>query len=294
MKSMTGFGREVFLNESFQIEVEIKSVNQRFLDLQFRMPKEMNVYELAIRDLIRKVLYRGRIEIYVNVKKTDSSQLETVIRWPLIHSLIKEIQTELSDKYENAQLSSSQIMQQIINNQNYIEIVENSNLPDTFESIYLEIVQKALVKLNDSRQIEGEKIQKLLYLYSGELYKYFVELSKFKTEYENEHLERLKAKLSTYTDHQIEDARLLTEVLILLEKGDIQEEIDRLMIHYRTMENLFGQDTPIGRELDFLVQEMNREINTIGSKSNIIEIKNNVVQMKTILEKIREQIQNIE
>lgn len=119
-------------------------------------------------------------------------------------------------------------------------------------------------------------------------------LASFVSVYEQEYRQRLETKLSEWVGEQIEESRLLTEVAILIEKGDIHEELDRLTIHLDKLEELLVQEVPVGRELDFLIQEMNREVNTIGSKSSPIEIKNNVVQLKTILEKIREQIQNIE
>ena len=129
---------------------------------------------------------------------------------------------------------------------------------------------------------------------TAELKQNIVGLTNFVEIYEQEFQTRYQEKLEAFLGAEVERDRLLTEIAILLERGDIHEEIDRLIIHAQKLEELLEADYPIGRELDFLLQEMNREINTIGSKSSAIEIKNHVVQSKTILEKIREQIQNIE
>lgn len=129
---------------------------------------------------------------------------------------------------------------------------------------------------------------------AAELKQNIAGLASFVEIYEQEFQTRYQEKLEAFLGAEVERDRLLTEIAILLERGDIHEEIDRLIIHTQKLEELLEADYPIGRELDFLLQEMNREINTIGSKSSAIEIKNHVVQSKTILEKIREQIQNIE
>jgi len=294
MKSMTGFGKETFLNDTYQIDVEIKSVNQRFLDIQLRMPKEVNPYEMAIRQLIKDTLQRGRIEAYINIKQTGSGNKEVVVHWALIHQLLGEVQDELAAKYPQAKFDPAQNINQLLNNSDYVEVTEKQEADETFGLLVLDSVKKAVKRIDASRLQEGLKIQQILTVYGQDFINLVSELTGFVTIYEKDYREKFETKLNDWLGNQVDEARLLTELAILLEKGDIHEELDRLAIHVDKLQELLIQTEPVGRELDFLIQEMNREVNTIGSKSSPIEIKNIVVQMKTILEKIREQIQNVE
>ncbi|GGC91378.1 YicC/YloC family endoribonuclease [Enterococcus wangshanyuanii] len=294
MKSMTGFGKETFLNDRYQIDVEIKSVNQRFLDIQLRMPKELNPHEMAIRQLMKQTLQRGRIEAYINIKQTGSSNQEVHVHWQLIHQLLGEIEQELSAAYPNATFEPGRSIEQLLNNPDYVEVSEKQKADEGFGALVLEIVKQAVEKIDASRLQEGQQIQQVLTGYGQEFIKLVKELTGFVDVYEKDYREKFEARLNEWLGTQVEESRLLTEMAILLEKGDIHEELDRLVIHIDKLQALLLQTEPVGRELDFLIQEMNREVNTIGSKSSPIEIKNIVVQMKTILEKIREQIQNVE
>ena len=294
MKSMTGFGKETFLNDTYQIDVEIKSVNQRFLDIQLRMPKEVNPYEMAIRQLMKETLQRGRIEAYINIKQTGSGNKEVQVHWELIHQLLSEIKQELTANYPQSEFNPEQNINQLLNNSDYVEVTEKQEADETFGDLILDSVRKAVERIDASRLQEGQKIQQVLTGYSQEFIDLVHELAGFVGIYEKDYREKFEAKLNDWLGEQVDEARLLTELAILLEKGDIHEELDRLAIHVDKLQELLYQSEPVGRELDFLMQEMNREVNTIGSKSSPIEIKNIVVQMKTILEKIREQIQNVE
>lgn len=294
MKSMTGFGKETFLNDTYQIDVEIKSVNQRFLDIQLRMPKEVNPYEMAIRQLMKETLQRGRIEAYINIKQTGSGNKEVQVHWELIHQLLSEIKQELTANYPQSEFNPGQNINQLLNNSDYVEVTEKQEADETFGVLILDSVKKAVKRIDASRLQEGQKIQQVLAGYSQEFIGLVRELAGFVEIYEKDYREKFEAKLNDWLGEQVDEARLLTELAILLEKGDIHEELDRLAIHVDKLQELLYQSEPVGRELDFLMQEMNREVNTIGSKSSPIEIKNIVVQMKTILEKIREQIQNVE
>lgn len=294
MKSMTGFGKETFLNDTYQIDVEIKSVNQRFLDIQLRMPKEVNPHEMAIRQLMKETIQRGRIEAYINIKQTGSSNKEVLVHWHLIHQLLGEIQQELTANYPQAEFDAAQNINQLLNNSDYVEVTEKQEADETFGLLVLECVKTAVMRIDASRLQEGQKIQQVLATYCQDFIALVMELKSFVDIYEKDYREKFEAKLNDWLGSQVDETRLLTELAILLEKGDIHEELDRLEIHVEKLQELLTQSEPVGRELDFLIQEMNREVNTIGSKSSPIEIKNIVVQMKTMLEKIREQIQNVE
>lgn len=291
---MTGFGKAVSVDESYQVDIEIKSVNQRFLDIQFRLPKEANPYELSMRQIIKNTLQRGRVEVYINIKYTAVNPKEVVVHWPLIRQLMSELKEETAKIYPSAEFDVSRQLAQLLNNPDYVEVIEKQAEHSYLETLLLEAITAAVTQLDESRSQEGAKIQHVLAAYASECRTLVEELVSFVAVYEKEYRERLEAKLTEWLGEQVDESRLLTEVAILIEKGDIHEELDRLAIHIDKLEELLVQKTPVGRELDFLIQEMNREVNTIGSKSSPIVIKNHVVQLKTILEKIREQIQNVE
>jgi TIGR00255 family protein len=293
MKSMTGFGKALRESEYYQVEVEIKSVNHRFLDMQLRHPRVLNSMEQAIRQTIKETLQRGRVEVYITLKERGDGAKDVVVHWALLEKLVHELQTGAKERFETA-LSPAHLIERIIDKETFVEIQEAKVDDTTLEALVLETVQAAVAANVQSRQKEGAGIQQVLEENRVLLERKVTELSQFVAVYEQDYRERFEKKLMEWLGSKVEQERLLTEMAILLERGDIHEELDRLMIHSQAMADLLQATQPVGRELDFLIQEMNREVNTIGSKSSPIEIKNAVVQMKTIIEKIREQVQNIE
>ncbi|MCU7700706.1 DUF1732 domain-containing protein [Enterococcus gallinarum] len=185
-------------------------------------------------------------------------------------------------------------MEKLIVHEAFLDIREKQQEDTQLEQGVLDALSQALTAIDQSREIEGQGIYQVLKENQQQLLGKIMELQTFIAVYEADHRQRFEKKLTEYLGEQVDQERLLTEMAILLERGDIHEELDRMMIHLDSMTTLLEAKSPIGRELDFLIQEMNREVNTIGSKSSPIEIKNSVVQMKTIIEKIREQVQNIE
>lgn len=294
MKSMTGFGKATYFHEPYQIDFEVKSVNHRFLDTQIRLPREYNVMEMPLRQLIKGEISRGRIETSIYVTKSSGASKELRINWLLLDSLIKQLTEAEESRYLDLSFDTQSIVNGLVNHDDFFEIVENQEEDPDLESYFLAGMTAALIKLNQSRETEGQDIASLLTNY----------LTDFKAElalvvssaelYEADYQQKLTAKVTDLLGESVDESRLLTEVTLLIERGDIHEELDRLDIHIKKLQGLLLVKTPIGREMDFLIQEMNREVNTIGSKSAPITIKESVVQMKTILEKIREQVQNVE
>lgn len=294
MKSMTGFGKKTIQNENYQLDIEVKSVNQRFLDIQLRMPKELNAYELVIRQVIKRTLKRGRVEVYVNLQKIGNNQKEVRVQWDLIDQLLTSVDQHLKENYPEATFDAGDTVNHLLKQNDFVEIVEAEIVDQTFEPFLVQAFEAAIASLDQSRVQEGTQIKQVLLDYVAVLTQSIQELQAFVGVFEQEYRQRFEAKLNEWLGSQVDETRLLTEMAILLEKGDIHEELDRLDIHIDKLHQLLDKTEPVGRELDFLIQEMNREVNTIGSKSSPIEIKNSVVQMKTTLEKIREQIQNVE
>ena len=296
MKSMTGFGNAIREKKNYQLEIEIKSVNQRFLDIQIRSPKVLGFVENELRQLIKTKLSRGRVDVFINLTYLGEQDKKVTINWQLIDTLYTQMTTGIKERYgEASALSIGKLIERFALNEEFVTIAEATEEDqDLLAQLAKETMQTALRSIEESRSIEGQALANVLLQQTAELKQNIAGLANFVEIYEQEFQTRYQEKLEAFLGAEVERDRLLTEIAILLERGDIHEEIDRLIIHTQKLEELLEADYPIGRELDFLLQEMNREINTIGSKSSAIEIKNHVVQSKTILEKIREQIQNIE
>lgn len=296
MKSMTGFGNAIREKKNYQLEIEIKSVNQRFLDIQIRSPKVLGFVENELRQLIKTKLSRGRVDVFINLTYIGEQDKKVTINWQLIDTLYTQMTTGIKEKYGEANaLSIGKLIERFALNEEFVTIAEATEEDqELLAQLAKETMQTALRSIEESRSIEGQALANVLLQQTAELKQNIAGLASFVEIYEQEFQTRYQEKLEAFLGTEVERDRLLTEIAILLERGDIHEEIDRLIIHTQKLEELLEADYPIGRELDFLLQEMNREINTIGSKSSAIEIKNHVVQSKTILEKIREQIQNIE
>ena len=294
MKSMTGFGKASVENSDYQVEVEIKSVNHRFLDLQIRQPKQINELENTIRQTVKQAVQRGRIEVFVTINELADTNKEVVIHWPLVDKLVTEFKREAAARYGETELSVAKLLEQIITVPDYVEVKQEKSDSSELETLVTQAVSEAAAALNNSRIQEGNGILVVLKENAQALLVQLAQLNQFNGTFETTFKERFEQKLQDYLGAQVDQERLLTEMALLIERGDIHEELDRLEIHLQTFAYILQKSTAVGRELDFLIQEINREINTIGSKSNAIEIKEFVVQMKTIVEKIREQVQNVE
>ncbi len=294
LKSMTGFGRGVAENQRYTVEVEIKSVNHRFLDIQLRSPKQVNAYEQEIRKIIKERLPRGRVDVFVTVKEVSDAGKEVAIHWNLVDQLVESLQNEGQARYGVVDLEPKAILEQIVTLPDFVEITEAKDDDESLGELLIVAVTTAAEQNAANRAQEGQALAAVMVENREQIATALARLQSFVVLYQGEFKERFEKKLQDYLQETVDQERLLTELAIQLERGDIQEEIDRLAIHLQNFDRLLAKDEPVGRELDFLIQECNREINTIGSKSSAIEIKELVVLMKTTVEKIREQVQNVE
>lgn len=294
LKSMTGFGRGVAENQRYTVEVEIKSVNHRFLDIQLRSPKQVNAYEQEIRKIIKERLPRGRVDVFVTVKEVSDAGKEVAIHWNLVDQLVESLQNEGQARYGVVDLEPKAILEQIVTLPDFVEITEAKDDDESLGELLIVAVTTAAEQNAANRAQEGQALAAVMVENREQIATALARLQSFVALYQGEFKERFEKKLQDYLQETVDQERLLTELAIQLERGDIQEEIDRLAIHLQNFDRLLAKDEPVGRELDFLIQECNREINTIGSKSSAIEIKELVVLMKTTVEKIREQVQNVE
>lgn len=294
MKSMTGYGKNHCLKEDYQIVVEIKSVNHRYLDTQIRMPREFSFLEMSMKNCVKKYLTRGRVECFVTIQKEAEAYQSMSIKWNLLDQLVGELNEAKTTRYQGKKFSPSKILTGAIMHPDIFEVADKKEIDETFEQDLLETFEKAIQDLEKSRLAEGTEIQKYFATYRLDIEEAIKKIKGQSEKIESEYQEKLEKKISDLIGDKVDENRLLTEVALLIERGDINEELDRLAIHLNKLSQLLKKETPVGKEMDFLIQEMNREVNTIGSKSTAIEIKEQVVFLKTVVEKIREQVQNIE
>jgi len=292
IKSMTGYGKASFKNDELSINMEIKTVNHRFLDISIRMPTAFLEYEEAIRKVIRSSIKRGKVDVFVTVENISLFEKQLLVDYQLLEKYI-DVLGEIKQKYN---VESAISLDHILRLPDIITIVEKENETKELETIFADICTEAVNKLVAMREKEGELLQKKITQNLTNLTRYLNELQSRYKEVEPKHFQRLRERISEIVQNKVEidESRILMEAAILAEKANIQEEITRLESHCLQFQSVLEEDGAVGRKLDFIVQEMNREINTIGSKSGDFTINQYVVNMKSELEMIREQIQNIE
>ena len=291
IKSMTGFGRGKYENQGRNYLVEIKSVNHKYSEIGIRLPRNLSSFEDNIKKCVLNSISRGKIDVSVSFVNMSDKGINIKINQDLAMQYLKEI-NELAEKTE---LRSAINVMDITRLPEVLAVQSDS---DDEELIWNELkiaLNEAIENFVEMRKVEGkhiaedlenriklisEKTDKVDKLSSGLVEEYIAKLE-----------ERIKELLKTDV---VDQTRLAQEVVIYSDKCSVQEELTRLKSHINQFLNTVQKEGPVGKNLDFIVQEMNRETNTIGSKANKLEITNLVIEMKTIIEDIREQIQNIE
>jgi uncharacterized protein (TIGR00255 family) len=289
LQSMTGFGRSELLWDRFHFIFELKSVNNRYREFRFKMPGQCSQYELDLRKKIESHFVRGTFDISLMVKRTSSvSDGFNIDAQKVVQFLntCEEITSPFKEKYQ-MQFSLSDLLKQ--------DFAKNEDEEDEkkFAAAVFETFEQAMVKLKKSRLDEGAELKGKLLGHLQSYEKSLGEIKKLKGTFQSKIKERLEAKLGEIQLNVIDPQRLAQEIIFYLEKADVDEELNRASIHcQKLMEILKGSE--IGRKLEFTLQELNRETNTIGSKAIFPEISDFVVGMKIELEKMREQSLNIE
>lgn len=287
---MTGFGRGVTQTEHFQLTVEIRSVNHRFLEIASRFPKEWMEAELAAKKLIQSKLSRGKIDISVFVNENQQHEQAMVINWPLVNAY-KEARQSLAAQVP---LKTEWDMSELLALDGALT-VEAKELPhDEIIRAVKEAVSQALEQLILMREREGAVLEEVMRGFKRELIAQIEIIRQVSGEAVSKYRDKLLLRIKEVTESAIVDERVLTEVAVFAEKIDIAEELDRLNSHLKQLDETLAEEISIGRKLDFLLQEIHRETNTIGSKNQSSDAFVAVVQMKSVLEKMREQVQNIE
>lgn len=291
IRSMTGFGRGLARDGGKEFLVEIKTVNHRYSDIFIKMPRQLTFLEDKIRDTIGKSLSRGKIDLYINYTDTGEDSKNVLLDEALAKAYIQSLQL-LKTKYNLKDDISVSLVAR------FPDILRVEKAEDDEEALWT-LLKKALVSALEAliimRENEGEKLKADLLektLYMEEIIK---NISLRSPEVVREYKLKLENRIKELLDQQtVDESRLATETAIFADRCSIDEELTRLGSHINQVRQTFENKEPVGRKLDFLVQEMNREINTIGSKANDLVIGKSVVELKSELEKIREQVQNLE
>mgnify|MGYP003084455136 FL=1 len=293
LKSMTGYGRSEFVDENYDLSFEMKAVNHKFLDIQVKLPYFLNFCEEDIKKVVRKKLSRGRVDIFIRGKQKFSENNSALdVNYELASAYFeayKSISTKLG-------IDASVGIGHIVRNDNVVEVKTSEIDEEYLKNNVLESVEKAVDELVSMRIVEGENLNKDLLdnlsAFENNL-EYIIER---KEDVLNNQIDRLKSKLNEFCGELSEGEvnRLNLEVIFYTDKLDISEEITRLNSHIQNFKKFLNLESQVGKKIEFLLQEMNREINTIASKSNNYAISTYVIEMKVIIEKLREQIQNVE
>ena len=291
MNSMTGFGRGTACIDGREATVEIKAVNSRYLDLSFRIPRSLGALEERMRQSIAASLGRGKVDVYVNYKNRREDHAEVLVDEALARSYRQALQTlsEATGLIDAVSLTTLASYPQVLT------VQEAEEDEEAVWQVLSQALSQALLMLCSMRQKEGERLQQDLLQKTEHVRAYVAEIERAAPGIEQAAKDRLTQKMQEYIEaDETLRQRILTEAAILADKRAIDEELVRLHSHLHQFEQTLLQQEAAGRKLDFIVQEMNREINTIGSKANDKEIAQSVIAVKSELEKMREQVQNIE
>lgn len=290
IKSMTGYGRGKYEHDAREYTVEIKSVNHKYSDVTIKAPRNITYLEENIKKEINKAITRGKIDVYISFINNSNIGRDVKINKDLAKIYISELKKICEET----------------NIENNINVIDIAKMPDVLniqndeneEQIWSELkvaLQNAINEFVSMRKAEGEKIQKDLLDRINIVSQNVNKISQFSTRLVEDYVVKLKNRVKEYLNtNVVDESRLAQEVVIYADKCSVEEEITRLNSHINQFIDLLNTEGAIGKKIDFLLQEMNRETNTIGSKANCLDITNLVVEVKTELENIREQVQNIE
>lgn len=292
MKSMTGFGRGSFTGENFSVSVELKTVNNRFLDVHLRLSQELQSLEATLKKLISNRLARGRVDVSLTYERMSE------VNYELNRPLITGYLSALKDLQEEFKLSGEPDLNFVARLPNVLQ-PKKDDMSEDFLNGVERAFEIALDELEAMRETEGASLRNDLNALLGEIENRLPAIEREAASVAEEFRQRLTKRIGDMlakTDAQIEldQSRLAQEVAYLSDRSDISEEITRLKSHIEQFRAILSEEKDVGKRLDFLTQELNREANTILSKTNNLTVKENGLAIKSEIEKIREQVQNVE
>lgn len=291
IKSMTGFGHGECSYNNKKITIELKAVNHRYLDLSIKTPRGFAKFEGLIRNYLSDRLDRGKIDVFVNYEENADSQYEIIYNKNIAKMYYDKIQQISNEFGIDGSISAASLSRY----NEVLELQEVEESTEEIEKILTEALQGACDEIIDNRTREGERLREDLLAKLEDLSKDVSFVEKKSPEIVEKYKTKLREKIADLlNDNNVDENRLAMEVTLFADKICIDEEIVRLKSHINEVKDALNSNEPVGRKLDFVAQELNREANTILSKSSDAEVANTGINMKTLIEKIREQIQNIE
>ncbi|MCQ2538364.1 MAG: YicC family protein [Lachnospiraceae bacterium] len=291
IKSMTGFGRYELVNGGRKITVEMKSVNHRYSEITIKMPKKLNFFEAGIRNILKEYISRGKVDMFISYE--DDSEGRQVVKYN--EDLAKEYFEAINKIADTFELSNELQATTIARMPEVLVMEEQSIDEDDLWKDVEAAVRGCAEKFVETRIAEGEKLRDDLFSKLDGIFEMVEKIEKRSPEIVKEYREKIIAKVTELLgDNQISETVLANEIILFADKICTDEEMVRLRAHVSNMKDTLTSGKDIGRKLDFIAQEMNREANTTLSKANDMEISNIAIDLKTEIEKIREQIQNIE
>lgn len=291
IKSMTGFGAGDAETADFKVHIEVKAVNQRFLETNYHMPYSMNMFENQLTKKIKEYASRGKLDINIRFQDLRDKAVTVKVDKGLVAAYGQALQ-EISSQLE---LSAPVTAAQIASYPDVLKLNEENADLEAAQPVLMQAMEQALESFVAMREAEGQNIQRDLLARIATLENFVGELEKLAPEIVAAYRQRLENLLREYlAKEDIEESRIIQEVALFTDKVNYTEETVRLRSHFNQFRQIITAGEPVGRKLDFLIQEMNREINTVASKANSAGAAQFVVDVKSEIEKIREQIQNIE
>lgn len=290
--SMTGYGRGVFLNDQFHFIVEIKSVNNRYLDFNIKAPKKLGYLEEFIKQEVKQYISRGKVDIFIKLELCGQSDVKVRLDSALARNYIEILEQIESETGMSAQIRAIDLAKL----QDVLRMEEEQTDEEALKEALKCALSQAAEAICAMRKLEGERLKSDILDRCSVILEALSHIEQSACTIEEEYRTRLIEKINDALSHlgqKADEQRVVQEAAIMADKSSITEEIVRFKSHVEQLLALMDQPS-VGRKMDFLLQEMNREVNTIGSKSSKMDITYHVVEMKSELEKIREQVQNIE
>ena len=289
MLSMTGYGRATCETDGRQLTIELKSVNHRFLDLSFRMPRNLMFLEDDARKAIAEKLARGHVDVFMTYRNLRSDA-----RMVQVDRALFDAYAQALDTLANGGLRDDRSLMSVARMPDVMIVTEAEEDQDAVRALMLETMAQALEQLLAMRRREGASMAEDLGRKVDAIEEMTRKIEARYPETVEEYTRRLRASIEELIGQNVDETRLLTEVAVMADRSAIAEETVRLHSHIQQLRETFQREEPIGRRLDFLVQELNREVNTISSKSHDVPITRLAVECKAEIEKLREQLQNVE
>ena len=291
LNSMTGFGRCECSDERYKMTVEMKAVNHRYLDLNIKMPRKFSAFEASVRNTLKKYIQRGKVDVFVTCESFAEEGLNVRYNESVARAYM-DIFRQMEETFGIPQEISTAALARM---PEVITMEQADEDEETLEQLLTETVKGAAEKFVETRSQEGEQLRNDLLKKLDQMLQWVDEIEKRSPDVLREYKEKLEEKIrEVLADREMDEARVLTEVTIFADKICVDEETVRLRSHILSMGETLRAGGAVGRRLDFIAQEMNREANTILSKSGDLQISDLAIHLKTEIEKVREQVQNIE